>query len=661
MNELANCIRFLAIDAIEIAQSGHPGIVMGMADLFTVLYSDFLRFIPSDPKWFNRDRLILSAGHGSMLLYATLYLTGYKDIDINDIKNFRKLGSRTPGHPEYMVLDGIETTTGPLGQGLANAVGMAIAAKMMAARFGDEVVNHKVYCVVSDGCLMEGISQEAMSLACHLNLNNLIIIFDDNGISIDGSTSLATSENNIERAKALGFNVEQINGHDHDEIHSSLSRAVKSEKPFFIAAKTTIGIGSPNKGDSNKAHGAPLGHNEVMLTRDVLGWKYDPFVIPNQLLSTWRSMYKRCVKDYNISLTVLESDYGKDYLSFVSSKDNILEKVDKICREFKKSELFIGCKNEATRHSFGRFLEKIGPSITNLVGGSADLTDSVCTKSFEMNSISKDNFLGNYIHYGVREHAMSAIMNGISLYGGFVPYGGTFLIFSDYMRPGMRMSAMMGQQVIYILTHDSIGLGEDGPTHQPVEQIHTLGCIPNMLVIRPCDSIETAEAFTFALRQNDTPSCIILTRQNVGSVRSLLPHNDNNMLSRGAYFIIDHEKPDCIIFASGSEVKLAIDVRTILEAESIAASVVSVPSKKLFWIQDDDYKEAILRHDISVRIGIEAGISDDMLRLIGPHGIFFGVESFGKSGTINDLFNYFGLNPKTIVSKIIKEKFNHHK
>ena len=653
---MANCIRFLSIDAVERANSGHPGMPMGMADVATILFTEFLKFNPRKPDWLNRDRFILSAGHGSMLLYSLLYLTGYKDIELDDLKSFRQLGSKCAGHPEFGHLAGIETTTGPLGQGLATAVGMALAERVLAERIGSDLIDHKTYVIAGDGCLMEGISQEAISFAGNLNLNKLVILWDNNSISIDGKTSLATSENMKMRFEACGFHVTQIDGHNFDEIRSALTTAQKSEKPVMIDCKTIIGFGSPNKSNSEKAHGSPLGVDEVQKVRDTLRWPHSPFVIPDDLEEKWLEAGKRSYKifkEWEENFKKLDEKKSAEWVRILRKElpENFPKKI-----ELFKQKTFLEKPKRATRKSSQTVLELLVAELPELIGGSADLTESVLTKTSHNKSISRDNFTGNYIHYGVREHAMGAIMNGLSLHG-FLPYGGTFLVFSDYMKPAIRLAALMKLQLIYIFTHDSIGLGEDGPTHQPIEHLAMLRGIPNLSVFRPADAQETIGCFDQALKLKKSPSAIILTRQNVPFLRSEYK-KDEGFCSFGGYAISDTAlaiEPDVVIIATGSEVSLAIETKEKLHRHGLAVRIVSMPCFEIFDKQDQSYKNRILGSENILRVGIEAGISQGWERYIGKDGIFIGMSDFGASGKAEDLFQHFGITSDAICEKVIAE------
>lgn len=645
---LANAIRFLAIDAVEKANSGHPGMPMGMADFASVLFNEFLNFNPKDPKWHNRDRFILSAGHGSMLLYSLLYLTGYEDIKIEDIKNFRQLHSKCAGHPEYGELKAIETTTGPLGQGIANAVGMAISEKLLKARFGNKIFDHKIYALVGDGCLMEGISQEALSIAGHLNLNNLIVIWDNNSISIDGKTSIATSENMHLRFQALGFDIIAIDGHNFDEIRHSLITAKNSTKPILIDCKTTIGFGSPSRAGSQKAHGSPLGADEILKTRKNLQWEHAPFEIPNDIKEAWLKASNRCLNNYQQSLNNLKTLDNNQQNLF----DLIINKKfpQDLSNYFKNlySDINHQQANQATRKSSHEILEKLTNFLPNLLGGSADLTESVLTKTSTTHAVTANDFSGRYLHYGVREHAMASIMNGIALHGNFIPYGGTFLVFSDYLKPALRLSALMQLQVLYVLTHDSIGLGEDGPTHQPIEHLAMLRSIPNLNNFRPADSEETLASFEIALHHQKTPSALILSRQNLPFISKATKN-----FNKGAYTIIDHPNPQVILIASGSELQIAVNSQKILAEKNINCRVISALCLEIFYQQPQSYQDEILanhnRNNI-IYIAIEASINQGWHRLIGTDGHFIGMQHFGASAPAKDLYNYFNINEQQVIN-----------
>lgn len=646
---MANAIRFLSIDAIEKANSGHPGMPMGMADVATILFSEFLKFNPLDAKWPDRDRFVLSAGHGSMLLYSLFYLVGYPDITLDDIKNFRQLHSKTAGHPEYGELAATETTTGPLGQGIANAVGMALAERMLNTRFGNDLVNHKTYCLVGDGCLMEGISEEAISIAGHLKLSNLIVLWDNNSISIDGKTSLTTSENMRLRFEACNWEVLEVDGHNFDEIRQALKKAQSSLKPVMIACKTTIGYGSPNKGGSEKTHGSALGKEEVAATRKNLGWEYPEFTIPEDLLKSWRQAGLRSKDSYNNWQEHLKKSPLQNEFVRLQNRQlpNFQIQLDELKQKFLNST-----PKQPTRKSSGDVLEILTNIIPELIGGSADLTGSVNTRTpATSKGINKDDFSGRYIYYGVREHAMTAIMNGMSLHKGFIPYSGTFLVFSDYMKPAIRLAALMKQQVIYILTHDSIGLGEDGPTHQAVEHLANLRSIPNLNVFRPADIMEVIGCYEQALHHHETPSAMVLTRQNVA-----FSNGSTEGCSKGGYVISDCKTdPKAVIIATGSEVEIAISAQAELAQHNIATKVVSMPCFEIFNQQSPTYKEQVLGARGILRIGVEAAISQGWDQYLGLDGIFIGMKSFGASGKAEDLYEYFGITAKNIV-KTVRDK-----
>ena len=650
--DLANAIRFLSIDAVEQAKSGHPGMPMGTADIATTLFTEFLNFNPKDPNWLNRDRFILSAGHGSMLIYSLLFLTGYEDININDIKNFRQLHSKCAGHPEYGHISGIETTTGPLGQGITNAVGMALSAKMLAARLGEDLINYKTYCIAGDGCLMEGISQEAISIAGHLKLDNLVVFWDNNSISIDGKTSLTTSENMKMRFEAAGFDVIQIDGHNFDEIQAALNKSKSQSKPLMIDCKTTIGFGSDAKGGTEKCHGAALGSDEVANVRKKLNWPHAPFEIPTDVKDEWLKAGTRSNDLYQAwqeKFAKLDQDKQNEVKRLLDKK--LPEGFSEKLAEF-KNKIIAEKTNQATRKSSQQVLEFLTENLPELIGGSADLTGSVLTRTTSTSkAINPTDFSGRYIHYGVREHAMGAIMNSLALSNQFIPYAGTFLVFSDYVKPAVRLSALMEQQVIYVFTHDSIGVGEDGPTHQPIEHLAMLRGIPNLNVLRPCDMEETLGCFEIALNSKKTPSAMILSRQNMPFIEKA-----SQNYSRGGYIVSDAENPDVVIIASGSEVSVATQTKEILAAKNINARVVSMPCFDVFATQDQSYQEQVLGDKNTLRVGIEAGISQGGFdKYLGLDGIFIGMESFGASAKGADLFEHFGINAKNASQKILQK------
>jgi len=653
LKDLSNAIRFLSIDAVQKANSGHPGMPMGMADVAAVLFKYYLRFNPKNPEWINRDRFILSAGHGSMLLYSLLYLTGYKKIKIEDIKNFRQLNSICAGHPEYEKGSGIETTTGPLGQGLTNSVGMAIGQEILKKRFGSDLINNKTYVIASDGDLMEGISHEAMSLAGHLNLKNLIVFFDNNKISIDGPTSLSVSDNYKKRFESYGWSFQEINGHNYKQIFNAIKKATKSKKPSIISCKTIIGFGSPNKSGKASSHGSPLGDDEIKLVRKKLKWKHGPFEIPEELMDSWREIGSRGEKleeEWNNILGKKNTKVRKEYERLI--KGELPVTLDKILGD-EKLKFFQTKPKMATRQCSSSVINIVSDTLPELIGGSADLSGSNNTKTENSKVITSKNFTGNYIHYGVREHAMAGVMNGLALYGCLIPFGGTFLIFSDYLKPSMRLSALMKLRVIYIFSHDSIGLGEDGPTHQPIEQLEHLRAIPNLNVFRPADINETLECWEIALKSKGNPSAIALSRQKLPYVSE---HNaGENMCSKGAYVLKKtSDSADISLIASGSEVEIALEAQEKLKSSSINSKVISVPCYDLFQNQAENYKDEILGKD-TFKISIEASSQSGWKSLVGKDGVTLGLSTFGKSAPYKDIYKLFNLTSDEIV-KIAKAK-----
>ena len=644
---MANAVRFLAADAVEKAKSGHPGMPMGMADVATVLFSRFLKFDAADPRWPDRDRLVLSAGHGSMLLYALLHLTGFEAMTLDELKRFRQWGSKTPGHPEYGHTEGVETTTGPLGQGLATAVGMALAERMLNARFGDDLVDHFTYVIAGDGCLMEGLSQEAISLAGHLRLSRLIVLFDDNQITIDGSTSLSCSDDQLIRFLASGWSVRRVDGHDHEAIAQAIGEERETNRPSLIACRTVIGYGAPTRQGTEKIHGAPLGGDELAKAREALQWPHAPFEIPEELLARWRAVGARgrfarhrwmerleqrdefAREDFD---DALKGDAGSD-IGFA------LREIE--CR-FADERPKI-----ATRQASQQVLEVITKASPNLLGGSADLTHSNLTLTRAQQPVRPGAYDGRYIHYGIREHAMAAAMNGIALHGGFIPYAGTFLAFSDYCRPAIRLAALMGVRVIHVMTHDSIGLGEDGPTHQPVEHLASLRAIPNLLVFRPADAVETAQAWDCALRARHQPSVLCLSRQALPVLdRAFAPENP---VARGAYVLTEPEhRRDVTLIATGSEVAIAAEAAMLLGARGLRAAVVSAPCFELFERQSASYRAAVRGH--APRVGVEAAVEGLWRKWIGESGEFVGMKGFGASAPASELYSHFGITAEAIAA-----------
>jgi transketolase len=652
-DRMANAIRALAMDAVEQAGCGHPGLPMGAADIATVLFTRFLKFDPADPAWPDRDRFVLSAGHGSMLIYALLHLLGYEQMTIAELRRFRQLGSLTPGHPEHGHTPGVETTTGPLGQGLANAVGMAIAECHLAALFGGDIVDHTTYVLASDGDLMEGVSQEAIALAGHLKLKKLIVLFDDNGISIDGPLSLADSVDQVKRFEAAGWAASRIDGHDPAAIAAALETAKKSDRPSLIACRTTIGFGAPTKGGTEKSHGSALGAEEIAAARQKLGWSAPPFEIPADIREQWRAAGARCRPTrlgWQGRLAALEPKKRAEFERRIRG-ELPAEQLAAAVRTVKE-RLAQTAKETATRAASEGALEALTLALPELVGGSADLTGSNNTRTKAMKAMSAADYSGRFIHYGVREHAMAAAMNGMALHGGVIPYSGTFLVFSDYCRPAIRLAALMGQRVIHVMTHDSIGLGEDGPTHQPVEHLAALRAIPNLKVLRPCDAVETAECWQLALETDDGPSVLALTRQNVPQLRH--GFDGANRCARGAYELIPAANGAAAVslFASGSEVAVAVAAQKLLAARQIPARVVSVPCFELFLALPDAERAAIAGK-AKVNVAVEAGIRRGWDAIIGSAGAFVGMTGFGASAPYQDLYRHFGITPEKVAEAAV--------
>jgi transketolase len=647
---MANAIRALAMDAVEQAKAGHPGLPMGAADVATVLFTRFLKFDPADPTWPDRDRFVLSAGHGSMLIYALLHLLGYERMTIEEIKRFRQLGSLTPGHPENFVTPGVETTTGPLGQGLGNAVGMAIAERHLAAAFGADIVDHRTYVLASDGDLMEGISQEAIALAGHLKLNKLIVLFDDNGISIDGPLSLADSVDQVKRFEAAGWAAVRVDGHDPEAIAEAIAEAQGSDRPALIACRTTIGFGAPSKAGTEKCHGSPLGADEIKGARERLGWPEPAFVVPADVRELWRGAAlagKAAHAAWNDRLAALaperRAEFGRRRRGDLP-KDALADAVRSV-----KAKLAAAPKEVATRAASETALEALAAAVPEMIGGSADLTGSNNTKPKGMTVLSAADYSGRFIHYGVREHGMAAAMNGMALHGGVIPYSGTFLVFSDYCRPAIRLAALSGQRVIHVMTHDSIGLGEDGPTHQPVEHLAALRAMPNLYLFRPCDAVETVECWQLALENARSPSILALTRQNLPQLR--LGHEAENRCAAGAYEIVPAEKDaaEVSLFASGSEVAIAVEARKFLRERGVFARVVSVPCFELFRALPAAARHKVIG-DAAVKVAVEAAVRQGWDEIIGSDGAFVGMTSFGASAPSKELYKHFGITPEKVAA-----------
>lgn len=646
-SDMANAIRALSMDAVEAAASGHVGLPLGIADTATVLWTKFLKHNPADPNWPDRDRFVLSAGHGSMLIYALLHLTGYGSVSRDDIRSFRQLNSATPGHPENFVTTGVETTTGPLGQGIATAVGMAIAERHLNARFGDSLVNHKIYVLVGDGCLMEGVSQEAITLAGHLKLSNLVVLFDDNAVTIDGGTDLADNTDQCARFEASGWVTKRIDGHNVEEIEAALSWAQTASAPVMIACKTRIGFGAPTLEGTGKAHGGPYGANEVAGIRENIGWPHSPFIVPNDIESAWQEAGKNSLPEYEAwqerHATSEQKKVFDDAMAGALPAD-----LDAQIIAHKKALIEAG-EDKATRQWSGAALEVLTAQIPEMIGGSADLTGSNNTRTASTSALTPANWSGRYIHYGIREHAMAAAMNGMSLHGGIIPYSGTFLVFADYSRPAIRLGALMGERVIHVMTHDSIGLGEDGPTHQPVEHLASLRAMPNMMVFRPCDGIETAECWELALRNIDGPSTMALTRQKVKSART--EQNDRNLSAQGGYVLSDMTDARAVIIATGSEVEIALAAQSKLSEQGIPTRIVSMPCMELFEAQNAAYRDETLGGALP-KVAVEAGVRFGWDRWIGNTGDFVGMTGFGASAPYKELYERFGITPDAIVAAV---------
>ena len=644
-SKMADSIRFLVAEAIEKSKSGHPGMPLGMADVATVLFTKFIKLNPQDARWFDRDRFVLSAGHGSTLLYSVLYLLGYPDINLEDLKNFRQTGSKTAGHPEYGHLSGIDMTTGPLGQGITSAVGMALAERKLNARFGDKLCNHYTYVMAGDGCLMEGISEEAITLAGHWKLGKLIVFWDNNNITIDGTVDKASSVNQKMRFEAAGWNVIEIDGQNQEEIAAAIMAAQKSGKPNLIACKTTIGFGAPTKCGTSSCHGAPLGAEELAAMREQCGWNYAPFEVPTEALAAWRAATERCLDEYNRWQAAAAG--SADFAEVINNK--LPAGWDKDLNALKQQAIDEQTK-VATRKASQMCLEKIVPAIPEIVGGSADLAASNLTFVKGMKTITAEDYDGNNVMYGIREHAMAAIMNGMALHGGIIPYGGTFFVFSDYMRPSIRLSALMGLRVIYVLTHDSIGVGEDGPTHQPIEHLASYRAMPNVLMFRPCDVVETAEAWQIAINTDNKPSLLALSRQGLPTLRRSCAEN---LTAKGGYVIAEAKgERRATIIATGSEVSLAVEAQKLLRAKGIETAVVSMPCTELFDMQSAEYRQQILGH--APRIAVEAASPFGWDKYVGARGEVIGIDGFGASGPAGELYAKFGLTAEAVAAAVEK-------
>ena len=641
--DCANAIRALSMDAVEAANSGHPGMPMGMADVATVLFQNYLKFDPADPHWPDRDRFVLSAGHGSMLIYSLLHLTGYARPTLEDIRNFRQVGSPCAGHPENFELAGVEATTGPLGQGVAMAVGMAIAERHLNASFGDALVDHRTWVIAGDGCLMEGINHEAIGLAGHLKLGRLIVLWDDNKITIDGAVSLSSSEDIPARYTATGWHVVECDGHDAASITAAFDAALADDRPSLVRCRTIIGKGAPNKQGSSKVHGAALGADEVAAARETLSWSYPAFEVPEDIRAAWLTAGKRGAEPRAAWQQRLVND----------SNRTAFEKRGNVSSDWLKpyvEGLLANPQKAATRKASEMALEAINVALPETIGGSADLTGSNNTLTKGLKPLTASNYSGRYVYYGIREFGMSAAMNGMALHGGVIPYGGTFLVFSDYARPAIRLSALQRTRVVYVMTHDSIGLGEDGPTHQPIEHVMSLRMMPNLDVYRPCDTIETAECWALALEKTDGPSLLALSRQNLPQLRT---DGGENRSAKGAYRLIAAEaERKVVLIATGSEVEIAVTVRAELEAQGVGTDVISMPSWERFDAQDAAYRDDILPHHV-LRVSIEAGTTMGWERYTGIAGMRFGIDGFGASGPAPKLYEHFGLTAAAIVSQIM--------
>ncbi|GAA6210788.1 transketolase [Hyphomicrobiales bacterium 4NK60-0047b] len=643
--KMANAIRALSMDAVQKAKSGHPGAPMGLADVATVLFADHMKFDAANPDWHDRDRFIMSAGHGSMLVYSLLYLAGYPGIDIETIKNFRQIGSPAAGHPEYGHLPGIETTTGPLGQGITTAVGMALAERLQNEKYGDYIIDHYTYVIAGDGCLMEGISQEAISMAGHLGLSKLIVLWDDNNISIDGTLDMACSDDQRKRFEASGWNTIAVDGHDMAAVSAAIAEAKTSDKPTLIACKTIIGFGSPNKQGTSATHGAPLGDDEIAETRKKLGWDHPPFEVPQDVLDAWRGVGRKGADKRNAWLSAYTGLTPAGQAELVTPMSEPVKKSLSHAVVTAKKKFVEGGAALATRVSSKQVLDDILPVIPGMIGGSADLTGSNGTKTDQYKPVNRGQFDGNYIHYGVREHGMGAVMNGLSLHGGFLPYSGTFLVFSDYARGAIRLSALMEQAVGYVMTHDSIGLGEDGPTHQPVEHLASLRAMPNINVFRPADSVECAECWEAFVLQDKTPAIMSLTRQNLPLLRD--DATDENKSAKGGYVLKEASgERDVTLIGTGSEVSIAMDAAKILEADGLKVAVVSLPCWELFEAQSSDYQWNVLGD--APRVGVEAAVEQGWSKWLGSNGQFIGMSGFGASGPWNELYEHFGITAEKV-------------